>query len=222
MKKIILYLVVLFFMAFSAYKLFFYFDKKAEQEEIVKNKSVTRLSVKELSNIKEGDFILRRGFGFFSDYISKKLNDSSIDVTHAGIIVKKNDSLFVIHSLSSDVTMIDGMQIQPLQEFLNYSFPNKIIITRLKNSDSTTGKEISKLAQKYLALHIPFDHHGNFDDDKQFYCTEMIWKILERDLKKVTIPTETEARKKFFYSMTPMYDTIYFDIKVNQYDLKNK
>ena len=49
----------------------------------------------------------------------------------------------------------------------------------------------------------------------------MIWKILEKDLKSVEIPKENEARKKFFYSMKPMYDTIYFDIKVNQY-LKNK
>lgn len=221
MKKILFYLVMLFLLAFISYKAFFYFDRKSEQAEIAKNEAVTRLSPTEISQIQEGDFILRRGFGFFSDYISKELNDSIIDVTHAGIITKKNDSLFVIHSLSSDVTDIDGMQIQPLKTFLKYSYPQKIIITRLKNADAKTGIQITSLAKNYLEKKIPFDHKGNFDDDSELFCTEMIWKILEKDLKSVKIPTEAEARKKFFYSMKPMYDTIYFDIKVNQY-LKNK
>ena len=221
MKKTLFYLVMLFLLCLLIYKGFFYFDRKSEQAEIVKNEAVTRLSQEEISQIQEGDFILRRGFGFFSDYISKELNDSIIDVTHAGIITKRNDSLFVIHSLSSDVTVVDGLQIQPLKEFLRYSYPQKIIVTRLKNADSTIGLKVSSLAKNYLDKKIPFDHKGNFDDDSELFCTEMIWKILEKDLKSVEIPTETEARKKFFYSMKPMYDTIYFDIKVNQY-LKNK
>lgn len=222
MKKILFYLVMLFLLGYVLYKAFFYFDRKLEQEEIVKNEAITRLSKEEISQIQEGDFILRRGFGFFSDYISKDLNNSIIDVTHAGIITKINDSLFVIHSLSSDVTDIDGLQIQPLSTFLKYSYPQKIIITRLKNSDSLMGLKITSLAKKYLHKHIPFDHQGNYDDDSELFCTEMIWKILEKDLKCVKIPTETAERKKFFYSMTPMYDTNYFDIKVNQYDIKNK
>lgn len=212
---------MLFLLALIIYKGFFYLDRKSEQAEIVKNEAVTRLSSEEISQIQEGDFILRRGFGFFSDYISKELNDSIIDVTHAGIITKRNDSLFVIHSLSSDVTDVDGLQMQPLKEFLKYSYPQKIIVTRLKNADSIIGLKISSLAKNYLNKKIPFDHKGNFDDDSELFCTEMIWKILEKDLKSVEIPKENEARKQFFYSMKPMYDTIYFDIKVNQY-LKNK
>ncbi|KQS50262.1 MULTISPECIES: YiiX/YebB-like N1pC/P60 family cysteine hydrolase [Flavobacterium] len=222
MKKFIFYTAMLFVLGIIAYKLFFYFDKKSEQKAILKNEAITRLSEDELSKIEEGDFILRRGFGFFSDYISKELNSGPIDVTHAGIIIKRNDSLYVVHSLSSDVTDVDGLQLQPLKEFLKYSFPNKIIVTRAKNCDKKMGAQISQLAQKYLAMHIPFDHKGDFDDDTKFFCTEMIWKILEKDLHSVTLPTEAAARKKFFFSMTPMYDTQYFDIKINQYDIKNK
>lgn len=221
MKKFILYLVMLFLLGLLVYKAFFYFDRKSEQAAIKKNEAITRLSPVEISQIQEGDFILRRGFGFFSDYISTELNDSIIDVTHAGILTKRNDSLFVIHSLSSDVTAIDGLQIQPLSTFLKYSYPKKIVITRLKNADPATGLKITSLAKNYLNKHIPFDHQGNYDDESELFCTEMIWNILAKDLKCVEIPTEAEARKKFFYSMKPMYDTTYFDIKVNQY-LKNK
>ena len=131
-KRILFVLVMLFCFLIGGYKLFFYLDHRSEISEQIKNKDITRLSKKELSLIKEGDFILRRGFGFFSDYVSTNLNDGPlIDVTHAGIITKQNDTLFVIHSLSSDVSEIDGVQKQPLSDFLQYSAPHKIIITRL-------------------------------------------------------------------------------------------
>ncbi|OIQ22571.1 MAG: hypothetical protein BM557_00870 [Flavobacterium sp. MedPE-SWcel] len=221
MKKTLFILIVLFCFLIIGYKLFFYLDHQSEIREKSKHKEITRLTTGELNLIREGDFILRKGFGFFSDFISKNLNDSIIDVTHAGIIIKERDSLFVIHSLSSDVSDIDGVQIQSLDTFLSYSAPNKIIITRAKNCDTICGKNIAERAQFYLEKEIPFDHNGNYDDDDELYCTEMIWNILEKDLKTTTIPTDPEARKDFFFSMIPMYDTTYFDIIINQYESVN-
>jgi len=208
---------MLFCLLFLAYKAFFYFDHKSEEKEIAENIHITRLTPDEIAVIEEGDFILRRGFGFFSDYISKNLNDSLIDVTHAGIIVRRDGILHVIHSLSSDVTNIDGLQIQTLDEFLKYSAPGKIIITRSKNCPPETRHKIAMLAESYLEKKVPFDHNGNFDDCNELFCTELIWQILEKDLHCVMLPTEAKARKDFFYSMTPMYNTDYFDIKINQY-----
>lgn len=218
MKKILLILAVFFCFLLVSYKAFFYFDRKSESKGVTQNQAVTRLTPVELAKIHEGDFILRRGFGFFSDYISTTLNQGVIDVTHAGIIVKRNGKWFVIHSLSSDVTDVDGVQIQPLGTFLYYSAPGKIIITRAKNADVDTGKKITLLAESYLQKQIPFDHDGTIDDDSELFCTELIWKILEKDLHYSTIPTEPKARKKFFYTMTPMYSTEYFDIVINQYE----
>jgi len=217
-KKIFFGIAVLFCILILAYKAFFYFDSKSEQREIALNKDVTRLTADEMAQLQEGDIILRRGFGFFSDYISENLNDGGgVDVTHAGIIVRHNGSFHVIHSLSSDVTKIDGMQIQPLETFLEYSAPGKIIVTRAKNTDAATGIKIAKLAESYLGRHIPFDHKGHFDDCNELFCTELVWQILEKDLHCINIPTEPEARKSFFYSMVPMYSTEYFDIKINQF-----
>lgn len=218
MKKIFLCLAAFLLFTLIAYNAFFFIDRKNEKAHIESQKQITRLNAAELEAVKEGDFILRRGFGYFSDFISKNLNTGSIDVTHAGIIVKQGDTLCVIHSLSSDVSEIDGIQMQPLSEFLKYSSPNKIIITQVKNCDSLTGSKIAVLAKKYLSQNIPFDHSGKYDDDTELYCTELIWKILDTDLKCVTTPSDPDMREKFFYTMTPMYDTLYFDIKVNQYN----
>ncbi|WP_297332098.1 YiiX/YebB-like N1pC/P60 family cysteine hydrolase [Flavobacterium sp.] len=217
MKKFLFWLVMFFCFSAAAYKCFFWLDHKSEIREQTKNSSITRLSNEEISLIQEGDFILRRGFGFFSDYVSEHLNDGDIDVTHAGIIIKENGDLFVIHSLSSDVSDFDGIQKQPLQDFLLYCAPEKIIVTRTKHADTACGGKIAERAKYYLSQKIPFDHNGKFDDDNELYCTELIWKILEKDLKVASPPTLAEEREKFFYSMMPMYSTDYFDIIINQY-----
>lgn len=217
MKKIFFYLAAFLFCLVVTYKLFFYFDYKSEKAAIASNIEKARLTPEEFALIEEGDFILRRGFGFFSDFISKNLNEGAIDVTHAGIIVKQNNSLYVIHSLSSDVSDTDGVQIQRLSEFLNHSAPGKIIVTRAKNCNTEMGSKIAAMAFNYLVQHIPFDHSGDYDNADAFFCTEMIWKILEKDLRHTKIPVNPAERKTFFYSMNPMYDTLYFDIKINQY-----
>ena len=49
--------------------MFFLFDRKQEQKQVVKNKGETRLSQKDMLQISEGDIILRRGYGFFSDFV---------------------------------------------------------------------------------------------------------------------------------------------------------
>lgn len=217
MKKLLFSLIVFFLLAFVAYKLFFYFDARSEKQELSLYISDKRLTQQQLLSIHEGDFILRRGFGYFSDIIAKKLNNSNYDVTHAGIVVKRGNKLFVIHSLSSDVSSIDGMQIQPLEDFLAYSMPGKIMMTSVKNSTPKIQQQIAEKAEFYLSKKIPFDHNGTFDDASEFYCTELIWHILEKDLRHLTLPKEYDSRKKIFLTMTSMYSADYFDIKINTY-----
>lgn len=216
-KKIFFVLVALFCLLWAGYKLFFYLDRQAEVKAVEQHRQQTRLSNTEIALLQEGDFILRRGFGFFSDYVAEKLNSGTIDVTHAGILVKKEGSWQVIHSLSSDVSETDGVQIQPLDDFLAYSMPGKLIVTRVKGCTVQHGNHISAKASSYLEQNIPFDHNGNFDDDSELFCTELIWKILEKDLQYSKLPQGRDKREQFFYSMMPMYDAAYFDIIINQY-----
>ena len=216
-KKALFVFGILFLLLFVSYKAFFYFDKKEEQFQVSKNKSNIRLTRSDINKLQEGDIILRRGYGYFSDMIADHLNTKGFDVTHAGILTKKNNHWFVIHSLSSDVSEIDGMQIQKLTDFLKYSQPNKIIVSRFKKATENQRKEIATEAQKLLDLKIPFDHKGDIEDASKMYCTEMIWYILENQLQLAQIPKEKKAREVFFYSMKCMYDTTYFDLVINKY-----
>ena len=80
-----------FLFLFGSYHLFFLFDRKQEQKQVVKDRGQARLSQKDMLQISEGDIILRRGYGFFSDFIADNLNEDTYDVTHAGILYKKNN-----------------------------------------------------------------------------------------------------------------------------------
>lgn len=199
------------------YKFFFYLDNKEEKQQVTKNKSLVRLTTSDIEKLQEGDIILRRGYGYFSDMIANHLNTKGFDVTHAGILIQKEKEWFVIHSLASDVSEIDGMQIQKLTDFLKYSQPKKIMVCRYKNASENQRIQIAIEAQKLLDLKIPFDHKGNIEDASKMYCTEMIWYILENQLQLAQIPKEKEAREVFFYSMKCMYDLSYFDLVINKY-----
>lgn len=226
-KKIIFLLGIFLLLSWFGFHFFFWIDRKQEASLIQQNQQVTRLTNADIAQLQEGDIILRRGYGFFSDLIAKKLNDSIFDVTHSGILYLKNKQWHVIHTLSSDASDTDGMQEQSLSHFLKHSMPNKIIVVRTKNISKEQGKQIVAKAQYYLAKRVPFDRIGTIDEPSKMYCTELIWQILETDLALISLPKNPKQRKDIFYSMTGTYDTAYFDIILNKYpdfqkETKNK
>lgn len=219
--KSILFLGIFSLVLYLIFRLFFWIDTKHERKLVSQVSQIQRLTSEQLQNIQEGDIILRRGYGFFSDIIAKRLNDSVFDVTHAGILYKKKQQWYVIHSLSSDVSDFDGMQEQSLSEFLLYSVPEKNLVVRPKKISVHQGEQIVQKALDYLEQKCPFDHLGTIDEPSQMYCTELIWQILDTDLGLISLPKTYQERKKIFYSMKGLYDPQYFDIIVNTYPSDN-
>lgn len=211
-----------FFLLFlwGSFHFFFWVDRNQESKLIRQNQKITRLSQEDLKKIQQGDIILRRGYGFFSDLISKKLNDSVFDVTHSGILYLKDDKWWVIHSLSSDASDTNGMQEQSLNQFLKGSMPEKIIVVRPKKITKEQGQQIVNQAKYYLQKKVPFDRMGVIDEPSQMYCTELIWQILGNDLKLISLPKDNGERKDLFYSMKGTYNPKYFDIVINKYPKK--
>ena len=203
---------ILFLFLWGGFRLFFWVDTLQEKKQVTRNSSIIRLTPEQLALLEEGDIILRRGYGFFSDIISQKLNDS-----HSAILYRENNKWRVIHSLSSDVSPIDGIQSQSLHDFLRHSMPEKLLVVRPKKITPEQGKEIVSRAKYYLSLKIPFDHIGTIDEPSKLYCSELIYQILDHDLHLVSFPTEYKKRKEAFYTMRTLYDPQYFEIIINTY-----
>ena len=167
-KSICLFICLLFFSACHQVN-----EKEEKREQLV-----YYLSQEEIKQLKEGDIILRHGFGFVSNTIVKALGED-LPVSHVGMIVKNEKGEFaVIHSVSQTLSDHNGVQIQDLQNFVRDSQDSSIVIVRYKNTSEKKDFDQRKHAFRYLQKQIPFDYQFDLEDSTAFYCSELIVRIL--------------------------------------------
>lgn len=189
----------------------FAYNYKSKQEHFF---STYKLSSSEIAQLKDGDIILRHGFGMVSDLIVSTMNEE-YDISHCAILVKDRNGFNVIHSVSQSLSDFDGVQSQSLNRFISDSKENSIIVVRYKgNSDSL----ISGSAKYYLNKKIPFDNDFDIKDSSKIYCTELIWKVI-KDSQGVDIFSKQleENNKKSQYRFSALWDTTKFQIIINHH-----
>lgn len=208
MKKYILILFVI--ISFIGVFLFAY-DFRIGQEHSF---STYSLSNEEINQLKDGDIILRHGFGMVSDIIVKTMNEE-YDISHCAILVKDKNRFNVIHTVSQSLSDFDGVQSQTLTRFVSDCKENSIIVVRFKGNSDTL---IAHRAKYYLSKKIPFDNDFDIKDSSKLYCTELIWKVI-KDTYHVDIFKEQllEHDKKSQYLFKTLWDTSHFEIIINHH-----
>ncbi|MGB6269108.1 MAG: YiiX/YebB-like N1pC/P60 family cysteine hydrolase [Olleya sp.] len=172
-----------------------------------------KLSPTEKAKLQNGDIILRRGYGLVSTMILKMM-DEDYDVTHLGVIINQNDTLKVAHALSSSVSNQDGLRLQAIDSFVHNSHDRTILVTRLKNIDSIKQQNIVHQMAYYKKKNLPFDHSFNYKDSTEHYCSELIWRIYEHNLKILKV-SDTVSDDHKYNSLKTFYNTNYFDVIIN-------
>ncbi|WP_397363263.1 YiiX/YebB-like N1pC/P60 family cysteine hydrolase [Olleya sp. R77988] len=172
-----------------------------------------KLSDTEKAKLQNGDIILRRGYGMVSTMILKMM-DEDYDVTHLGVVINQNDTLKIAHALSSSVSNQDGLRLQAIDSFVHNSHDNTILVTRLKNIDSVKQQKIVRQIAYYKKKNLPFDHSFNYKDSTEHYCSELIWRIYEHNLKILNVADSITEEQKY-NTLKTFYDTNYFDIIIN-------
>ena len=173
-----------------------------------------KLNSYDLNKIKEGDIILRHGYGFVSDAIVKSLHEK-YDISHCAIIADSDSGKIVIHSVSSSLSNFDGVQCQLLQTFVKDCKPNSIIISRYK--DTTLLKTTVERAKFYLDNKVPFDNKFNIHDNSEIYCSELIW-LVYKDVYKVDLFKDQFLKGDYDYArFDTFWDTTKFDIILNHH-----
>ena len=177
------------------------------------------LTTEEYDKIQDGDVVMRQGYGIVSTIILETLREE-VPISHIGVISEDSKgNYYVIHSVSRSISPHDGIQIDKLENFINQSRPNSVLISRYGKAieDSDFGKKISKRARYYLDKQIPFDHTFNLEDSTSFFCSELVWRILV-DLFDDDVfdryPTDNLREKLKF---EPFYDSTRFEIVINHH-----
>lgn len=214
MKKAFLFIfIVLAALIISSYLFLRHYEYSSEQEQTV---SRYTLSSSEIALLKEGDIILRHGYGFVSDMIVTTMNDS-IGLSHCAILTKnEKDKWMIIHSVSSTLTEIDGVQSQLLAPFINDSKKNSVVVVRYKHAvnDSDLARIGSK-AKYYLEKQFPFDDSFNMEDSSKLFCSELLWMVF-RDNYNVDILESKYRQEKYDYLKFDCFlDTSNFDVIID-------
>jgi len=175
MKRILIIIFITIVSMIASFWLFLYaYENRSMQEQSFYRYTLTE---DEISKINDGDIILRHGYGLVSDMIVEQL-DEQYDISHCAIVCKNDSACYIIHSVSSTLSDIDGVQSQDLKSFINDSQYNSVIVIRYKPKINKPLSAISKRAKFYLSQKIPFDNAFDINDSSEFYCTELLWKVI--------------------------------------------
>jgi hypothetical protein len=146
----------------------FYFISKKEKvdvNEIDKNK------------IEDFDLIISKGQSVQSKLIGL-LKFSIEDYSHIGIMIKKNGSVFVLHS-TPDGTDANGIRYDNLQTFFDLSDVSDYKVLRYQNISSILRQRLTVECERYKNSQEPFDFDFNNFDHRKIYCSELVCIIFK-------------------------------------------
>jgi len=215
-KTVIIFIIILSVTA--SLRLFLYaYEHRSMQEQSFYRYA---LSEGELNKIQDGDIILRHGYGLVSDMIVEQL-DEKYDISHCAIVCKSDTQFQVIHSVSSTLSNIDGVQAQDIRSFIRDSQYNSVIVIRYKPQINKPLSAMSRRAKDYLKRQIPFDNGFNIEFSSEFYCTELLWKVIINEYGDDIMQGKNNERKDHLRFDT-FLDTTKFDIIINHHLRKNR
>ena len=210
-KKMHIFFMALFFIVLFICIFLWGYEYHSQKKQVV---AAYSLSLNEKNRLKDGDILLRHGYGFVSDMIVKTLNDST-GISHCAILSKENNKWIVIHSVSSTLSAVDGIQSQNLDEFVNQSKKNSFVVIRYKRLNDSDRCKIGTRAKYYLQKKIPFDNAFNIHDTASFYCSELIWKIFKDEFQIDIFDSKLSSAKYDYLKFDIFLDTTNYQIVID-------
>ncbi|MBA2249771.1 MAG: hypothetical protein H0W12_06220 [Chitinophagaceae bacterium] len=126
---------------------------------------------------REGDLIVRLGDDYISDRI-KYLSENDKSYSHAGVIIFKDNLLYVCHIYPDDVKGADTIRYELLDSFIKPRTNMNCALYRYDLSDIERHAFIDKLSE-FHNQKIHFDRVYDTSTDNYLYCSEMIYKALK-------------------------------------------
>ncbi|KIM04342.1 MAG: hypothetical protein KU29_10660 [Sulfurovum sp. FS06-10] len=154
------------------------------------------------SNLLEnGDIIFRRGYGVDST-ISMNFSQGEKRYSHAGMIYKTDKGIFIIHAEEDKEHGHNGVYIESIEEFLE-----GISIWAVYRFDLSKKlhQNMVNYALKLSKKNIIFDMDFNLLDDDKMYCSEFIYKVVNRSTSQELITAGKHFFGKNFVTIFDLY-----------------
>ena len=131
--------------------------------------------------IKNGDLIFRNG----TDEVSRaarSMNRFDTSFSHCGLALIEHDSILIYHAIGGVYNPSQTLRRDPLDSFLLPGDADKFAIYRY-DLDQYQLDSLSREVRKHYNARLKFDLYFNFESDETMYCSEFVFKCLNRSLK---------------------------------------
>jgi len=129
------------------------------------------LCVVDSVSFEEGDILLRRGNSFISSMIVQAFPHGG-GMSHCGILLKRQGTWKVVHSISGRISDLEGIRIEPLMSFVEHARDGEV--KHIKPLFAVKRERIKQESLRLLAQKLPFDHEFNLNDPSKMYCSELV------------------------------------------------
>lgn len=122
-----------------------------------------------VDQLSDGDLVFRTGRDIMSLLVLSQ--GDSPRFSHVGIILKREDSLVVVHALPQDGQSPGGVLVEPLSVFASSDNASDIGFYRVKGINADSRNRIRDYVLRQVGK--PFDYDFSLSEDGKFYCTEL-------------------------------------------------
>ena len=130
--------------------------------------------------IQNGDIIFRNGNDEVSQ-AARSMNRKDTSFSHCGIVFIENDSVFVYHALGGIYNPSQRLRRDPVDSFCTPAENNAFGIFRFDLKKEQQEK-LGLIVNSYYRSGLKFDMYFNFGSDDEMYCSEFVFKSLNRSL----------------------------------------
>ena len=153
-------------------------NKPASDPEAIRNFYNKVDTIKTLA--RHGDLIFRNG----TDEVSRaarSMNRIDTSFSHCGFVQVENDSILIYHAIGGHYNPSQRLRRDPIDSFLIPGETDKVAIYRYE-LNSQQRDSLSALIRKHYMAGLKFDLYFNFESDERMYCSEFVFKCLNRSL----------------------------------------
>lgn len=119
-----------------------------------------------------GDILFSEGASFKSDLVRMTNLYKTNNISHTGFLQQRETGLYVTHMSINDGQMVSEL----IDTFIHRSQVRHFLVMRLQEDFNRI--RLSNVLDSLLHLPIGFDNNFDMEDNRYYYCTELILKAL--------------------------------------------
>lgn len=198
LKKVYLGVILLLFIVVSSFYYTTIVTNVKKDQSNTYSKTVS-LAYPNTSKLKNGDIILRRGYGMDS-IVAANFSDKEKRYSHAGVIVIENDKVYVMHSQKSIPKGFDGVVKENLSSYLK-----QVKIWAVYRYLDIDRSKLIDYMKSILKNGVRFDMDFDISTNDKMYCSEFVYKSFNAVSNKPIIQATKRFISKQYVTITDLY-----------------